>query len=92
MKFLQGGKSVKECSFNFTQLSKYPPTFVACSRAVIKKFVMGVSSLVEQECRTSMLHNDMYISSLIIFFQQIEDTKFYKINKEAKRDKDVDQG
>ena len=58
----QGGISVKEYSLKFTQLSKYAPTLVTNSMARINNFVMGVSSMVEKECRATMLHNDMDIS------------------------------
>ena len=51
--------SMKEYSQNFTQHSKYAPTMVDNSRATMNKFVIGVSSLVEEMCRIVMLHNDM---------------------------------
>ena len=40
---------MKEYSLKFTQLSKYVPTLVSYSRARINKFVMGVSSMVDNE-------------------------------------------
>ncbi len=51
----QGGMSVKQCAFKFTQLSMYAPTLVADSRVRMNKFVMEVSDLVENECRSAML-------------------------------------
>ena len=41
--------SLKEYSLKFTQLSKYAPTLVSYSRERINKFVMGVSSMVDNE-------------------------------------------
>ena len=52
----QGGMSVKEYSHELTQISKYAPTLVANSRARMNKFVMEVSSLVEEDCRMTMFH------------------------------------
>ena len=45
---------------------------VANPRARMKKFVMGGYSLVEKECRTTMLLNEMDISMLIVYTQKIE--------------------
>ena len=42
----QGGISVKECSFKFTQVSKYATTLIDNSRDRMNKFVRGVSSMV----------------------------------------------
>ena len=65
MNLHHGGISVQEYSLKFTQLSKYAPTMVANPRDRMNKFVMGVSRLVEKECRTTMLLHDMDISMLI---------------------------
>ena len=48
-------------------------------------FLMGVSSMVEKECRTTMLYNDMYICRLIKYAQQIEESMLRKINRDGKR-------
>ena len=69
MNLYQGGMSVQEYSLKFTELSKYAPTTVANPRARMNKFVMGVSSVVEKECYTTLLHNYMNISWNMVYVQ-----------------------
>ncbi|WMV58713.1 hypothetical protein MTR67_052098 [Solanum verrucosum] len=55
----QGNMNVQDYSLRFNQFSKYAPSLVSNPRDEMSHFVMGVSNLVEEECRTTMLHNDM---------------------------------
>lgn len=72
-------------SLKFTKLPKYAPTLVIDRRARMNKFVMGVYSYVEQECRTSMVRNDMDISRLMVYDQAIEESNLREIKKDLKR-------
>ena len=56
----------------------------------MKKFVMRVSSMVDKDCRTTMLLYDMDISKLIIYAQQIEESKIREIRKHGKRPRSYD--
>ena len=67
----QEGMTLQEFSLKDTQLSKYAPTMVANCRARINMSVLGVSSLVEKDCCKIMILNDMNISSLMVYAQQI---------------------
>ncbi|TMW84845.1 hypothetical protein EJD97_024254 [Solanum chilense] len=85
MNLRQRGINVQEYSLKFTQLSKYASAMVADPRARMNKFVMGVSSLVEKECRTTILLNDMDISRLMVYVQQIEESKIREIRQDRTR-------
>ena len=81
----QGNMSVEEYALKFSMLSRYAPSLVSNCREEMSRFVTGVSDLVKEECRTTMLHGDMNISRLVVYAQSIEESKMTRVRKDLKR-------
>ena len=76
---------MKKYSLMFTQLSKHVSTMVADYRSKLNKFVMGISNLVVNECRLSILLPSMDISRLIFHAEQIEEQKRKQDSRELNK-------
>ncbi|MDV3192320.1 MAG: hypothetical protein Q8853_02630 [Candidatus Phytoplasma australasiaticum] len=78
MNLKQGSMSAREYALKFNKLSKYAPHLVANPRTRMNKFMLGVSNLVNEECRTTMLISDMDLSRLMTYAEQLEGKKLRK--------------
>ena len=67
--------SVREKSLKFVKLSKYASSLVSNSRNEIKRFMICVSEDLEEECREAMLHDNKDIGRLILYAQQVEESR-----------------
>ena len=79
--------SVKEYSSKFIKLSMYASYLVSNAREEISRFVTGVFEELEEECRASMLHDNMDLLRLMIHAQQVEIFRLRKRNRESKKEK-----
>ena len=68
--------NVEEYSLKFTMFSRYAPFLLSNPGDEMSKFVTTVADLVKEECRTTMLHDDMTLYRLIVYTQSI--TRYLK--------------
>ena len=78
--------SVEEYSLKFSMLSEYSPSLVSNSIDEMSRFMKSVSDLVREECRTTMLHDDMTLARLIVYAQSIEESKLKRMPKNLKKE------
>ena len=83
--------SVEEYSLKFSMLYRYSPSLVSNLGDEMSRFVIGVTNLVKEECRTAMLHDDMMLSILILYDRSIEESKPGRIATNLKRSGSIDE-
>ena len=62
--------SVEKYSLKFSMLSRYAPSLVSNPRDEMSRFLTGVTDLVREECRTTMLHDCMTQARLMKYANQ----------------------
>ena len=63
----QGNMSVGDYSLNFTLLSKYAPYLLSNPRDKMSRLLKSISDLVNEECRTTILHDNRTLSRFITY-------------------------
>lgn len=81
----QGGLCVKEYSLKFVKLSIYDSSLVSNARDKMVCYVMGVYEVLEEECHTTMLHDNTDLSMLMVHSQKVEKSRLRKTKWEAKK-------
>ena len=64
---IEGNMSVNEYSLKFTLLSKYASSLMYNPRDEMSRFVTSVFELMKEECRTTMLYNNMNLSRVTVY-------------------------
>ena len=79
--------SITDYYFKFTKFSNYAPSLVSSLRDEMSCFLIGVSDDLVEECSSDMLHDNMNISCLIVYAQQVEKTSVRRKSREVKKAK-----
>ena len=62
-------------SLKFTKLSKYAPSLVSDVIDELSHFVTGVLDDLQEECHSSMLHEKMKISCLMVNSKHVKEAR-----------------
>lgn len=66
---MQGSMIVREYSLKFVKLSRHTTLFVSNSRDEMSRFLSRISEDLEEECWSTMLHDSMNLSRLMVHVQ-----------------------
>ena len=58
----------------------------------MSRFVMGVSDDLQEECHSYILHDNMNISRIMVYTQQVEETRAKRKSRDSKRESSFDGG
>lgn len=82
---------VEGYSMMFTLLFMYAPSLVSNTMDEMSRFPTGVANLVKEECRTTMLHNDMNLSRIILYELSIKECNFSRILRNLNRGRTIEK-
>ena len=69
----------------------YATSLVSNSRDEMSRFLMGINGDLEEECRSTMLHDNMDHSRLMVHVQQVEDNRNRRGVRTIRRPRPQDQ-
>ena len=76
---------MEEYSLKFTMFSRYAPSFVSNPMYLMSMFVTGVVDLLKEVYCTTMQHDDIKVSRLMMYAQSVEESKICRISRNFKR-------
>lgn len=67
-------------------MSRHAPSLLSNYIDEMSRFKIGVADLVKEEYHTTLLHNYLNLSRLMVYAQSIEHSKLSRISRKLKRD------
>ena len=83
----KGSMTTMEYSLKFVKLSGYSTSLVSNSRDEMIRFLTGINGDLEEKCRSSMLHDNKYLSRLMVHVQQVEQNRKKRGVRDSRRPK-----
>ena len=83
--------TITEYSLKFVKLSGYTTSLVSNSRDEMSRLLTVINGDLEEECRSSMLHDNMDLSRLMLHAQQDEQSCKKRGVRDVRRPKPSDQ-
>ncbi|XP_069147056.1 uncharacterized protein [Solanum lycopersicum] len=71
----QGSVTVRDYSLKFVKLSRYATSLVFYTRDEMSRFLTSFNGDLEEKCRSTMLHDNMDHSKLMMHLHQVEDSR-----------------
>lgn len=88
--FINSRKIVEEYSLKVILFSKYALSLVSNPRNEMSSFLVGISDIVKEASRTTILHGDTP-SRFMVYTQSIEESKLWRRSRDSKRGRTEEQ-